>query len=143
MDTNRPLAGKKIVVTRARAQADDLAEQIEAAGGQVFEFPTIEIQPPEQAPGQQQQLVMEQINDLVIANLQAVFSQPLPQGIAVALISQIADANDDGFEDVTVLIGLRSGRGRRGGSIQIFSVTFDGVSTSGALIGQPTLLGTV
>jgi uroporphyrinogen III methyltransferase/synthase len=47
MDKDRPLAGKKIVVTRARAQADDLAEQIEAAGGQVFEFPTIEIQPPE------------------------------------------------------------------------------------------------
>jgi uroporphyrinogen III methyltransferase/synthase len=41
-----PLAGKTIVVTRARIQAPDLVEQIEAAGGQVIEFPTIEIMPP-------------------------------------------------------------------------------------------------
>jgi uroporphyrinogen III methyltransferase/synthase len=47
MNKDRPLAGKRIVVTRARAQAHDLVEQIEAAGGEVFEFPTIEIQPPE------------------------------------------------------------------------------------------------
>src|SRR6185503_13820065 len=42
-----PLAGKTIVVTRAGAQAYGLVEQIEKAGGQVIELPTIEIQPPE------------------------------------------------------------------------------------------------
>jgi uroporphyrinogen III methyltransferase/synthase len=45
--TEKPLAGKKIVVTRAGAQAYGLVEQIEKAGGEVIELPTIEIQPPE------------------------------------------------------------------------------------------------
>lgn len=42
----RPLAGRRIVVTRARAQAGGLAVRIEELGGEVIEFPTIEIQPP-------------------------------------------------------------------------------------------------
>ncbi|HVO95110.1 MAG TPA: uroporphyrinogen-III synthase [Terriglobales bacterium] len=46
-DTKRPLAGKRIVVTRARSQAGALAERIEKLGGEVIEFPTIDIQPPE------------------------------------------------------------------------------------------------
>src|SRR5918992_473051 len=41
------LAGKRIVITRALAQARALAQQIEDLGGEVIEFPTIEIQPPE------------------------------------------------------------------------------------------------
>ncbi|MGH7853821.1 MAG: uroporphyrinogen-III synthase [Candidatus Binatia bacterium] len=45
--TEKPLAGKRIVVTRAGAQAYGLVEQIEKAGGEVIELPTIEIQPPE------------------------------------------------------------------------------------------------
>lgn len=45
--TSRPLAGKRIVVTRARAQANSLARKIEELGGEVIEFPTIEVQPPE------------------------------------------------------------------------------------------------
>ena len=43
----RPLAGRRIVVTRARAQAGGVAGRIEELGGEVIEFPTIEIQPPE------------------------------------------------------------------------------------------------
>lgn len=43
----RPLAGRRIVVTRARAQAGGLAARIEELGGEVIKFPTIEIQPPE------------------------------------------------------------------------------------------------
>jgi uroporphyrinogen III methyltransferase/synthase len=43
----KPLAGKRIVVTRARAQAGALAERIEELGGEVIEFPTIDIQPAE------------------------------------------------------------------------------------------------
>jgi uroporphyrinogen III methyltransferase/synthase len=45
--TEKPLAGKRIVVTRAGAQAYGLVEQIEKAGGEVIELPTIEIQPPD------------------------------------------------------------------------------------------------
>jgi uroporphyrinogen III methyltransferase/synthase len=42
-----PLAGKRIVITRARSQASGLARRIEKLGGEVIEFPTIEIQAPE------------------------------------------------------------------------------------------------
>lgn len=43
----KPLAGKRIVVTRAGAQAYGLVERIAQAGGEVIELPTIEIRPPE------------------------------------------------------------------------------------------------
>jgi uroporphyrinogen III methyltransferase/synthase len=39
----RPLFGKRIVVTRARAQASDLASTLEALGAEVIQFPTIRI----------------------------------------------------------------------------------------------------
>lgn len=38
-----PLRGKRVVVTRARAQASDLAEALEALGAEVIQFPTIRI----------------------------------------------------------------------------------------------------
>ena len=47
VEVARPLAGKRIVVTRARSQASSLIQRIEKLGGEVIEFPTIEIQPPE------------------------------------------------------------------------------------------------
>lgn len=40
-----PLAGRTIVVTRPRAQADALAEAIAAAGGEALRFPLLEISP--------------------------------------------------------------------------------------------------
>lgn len=40
---NRPLWGKKILVTRARAQASQLVEKIRHLGGQPIEYPTIKI----------------------------------------------------------------------------------------------------
>ena len=39
------LAGKRIVLTRPRGQAGDLASGLEKLGAEVIEFPTIEIQP--------------------------------------------------------------------------------------------------
>ena len=42
----RELSGKRIVVTRTRAQAGALSTQLRALGADVFELPTIEIQPP-------------------------------------------------------------------------------------------------
>jgi uroporphyrinogen III methyltransferase / synthase len=41
------LSGKRIVITRARSQASELARRIEDLGGHAVAFPTIEIQPPE------------------------------------------------------------------------------------------------
>ena len=41
----RPLSGRRIVVTRARAQASDFAAQLEELGAEVVQFPTIRIAP--------------------------------------------------------------------------------------------------
>ena len=43
----RPLLGKRILVTRAREQARDFVELLEAQGAEVVEFPLIEFMPPE------------------------------------------------------------------------------------------------
>lgn len=43
----RPLLGKKIVVTRARHQASDLVNRLNALGAECLECPTIEIIPPD------------------------------------------------------------------------------------------------
>lgn len=45
----RPLSGRRIVVTRARAQASELAQRLEAMGAEVIQFPTIRIVPPADA----------------------------------------------------------------------------------------------
>lgn len=42
----RPLFGKRIVVTRTRQQAGDLTRQLKALGADVYELPTIRIEPP-------------------------------------------------------------------------------------------------
>ena len=42
----RPLSGKRIVVTRTRKQAGALSEQLRILGAEVIELPTIRIEPP-------------------------------------------------------------------------------------------------
>src|SRR5204862_4505151 len=43
---NRPLFGKRIVVTRTRKQASGLSSQLRELGADVIELPTIRIEPP-------------------------------------------------------------------------------------------------
>ena len=43
----RLLFGRRVVVTRARAQAGELSVELERLGAEVYEFPTIQIQAPE------------------------------------------------------------------------------------------------
>jgi len=43
----RPLFGKRIVITRARAQASDLVSKLSRLGAHCIEMPTIQIAPPE------------------------------------------------------------------------------------------------
>jgi uroporphyrinogen III methyltransferase/synthase len=54
----RPLFGKRIVVTRTRQQAGDLSRQLKSFGADVYELPTIRIEP---APNKMEfgQLVLE------------------------------------------------------------------------------------
>jgi hypothetical protein len=47
LDPAKPLAGRRIVCTRARTQAGALARRIEDLGGEVFDFPTIAVEPPD------------------------------------------------------------------------------------------------
>ena len=42
----KPLFGKRILVTRAREQASVLSEKLEALGAEAWEYPTIEIKEP-------------------------------------------------------------------------------------------------
>lgn len=44
---DKPLFGKRILITRAREQASAFAARLEAAGAEVVEFPAIRIEPPE------------------------------------------------------------------------------------------------
>ncbi len=44
---NRPLFGRRIVVTRAREQASDLIHQLTALGAECIQCPTIKVKPPE------------------------------------------------------------------------------------------------
>lgn len=44
---NRPLMGKRIVVTRAREQASELVKQLTELGAECLEFPTIKVVPPD------------------------------------------------------------------------------------------------
>ncbi|HYM62138.1 MAG TPA: uroporphyrinogen-III C-methyltransferase, partial [Thermoanaerobaculia bacterium] len=44
---SRPLAGRRVVVTRSREQASTLVRLLEESGAQVVQIPTIEIAPPE------------------------------------------------------------------------------------------------
>jgi len=43
----KPLLGRRILVTRARAQASDLVKRLTELGAECLEFPTIEVVPPE------------------------------------------------------------------------------------------------
>ncbi len=43
---NKPLSGRRVVITRPRSQALGFVQEIEKLGGEVVEFPTIEIIPP-------------------------------------------------------------------------------------------------
>ena len=47
----RPLAGKRIVVTRTRKQAGALSDQLRDLGAEVIELPTIRIEPPRDLRG--------------------------------------------------------------------------------------------
>lgn len=47
----RPLFGRRIVVTRTRKQAGELSSRLQALGADVFELPTIRIEPPGDLPG--------------------------------------------------------------------------------------------
>ncbi|MEQ1814013.1 MAG: uroporphyrinogen-III synthase [Candidatus Nitrotoga sp.] len=62
----KPLSGLKIVITRPREQADNLAQRITQAGGQAILFPLLEIHPAADTAALNQQLARLQEFNLAI-----------------------------------------------------------------------------
>lgn len=91
--TQKPLAGRRVVVTRARAQAGTLARRIEELGGAVFEFPTIEIRPPESFAAFDDAVAkIENYDWLIFTSVNSVepfLARLHHQGKAVALLSRL------------------------------------------------------
>jgi len=61
-----PLAGKKILITRAREQSGDFAAQLKKMGAEVIEFPTIEIIPPLHGEGLDQAINQLRFYDWIL-----------------------------------------------------------------------------
>lgn len=69
----RPLAGRRVLVTRPRAHADALVQQLEAHGATVVTAPTIQIVPPEDSgPLQKAAADASQFDWIVFASVNAV-----------------------------------------------------------------------
>lgn len=94
---NSPLHARTILVTRPAHQAEALSRLIEAAGGKVFPFPTIEILPPhdlQPAEAQFQQLAQFDIAIFISANaarigLEMMQQQgPLPPQLQLAAVGK-------------------------------------------------------
>jgi uroporphyrinogen III methyltransferase / synthase len=100
----RPLFGKRVVVTRARAQASELSVDLQALGASVYEFPTIRIeftQTPafskaikDLSEGQFAWLVLTSVN-----GIDAVFAELARQNLdARAIRSRVAVIGSGTFE---------------------------------------------
>ncbi|MCX4192561.1 uroporphyrinogen-III synthase [Methylophaga sp. OBS1] len=90
MVTDKPLAGQRILVTRPQAQADNLIELIQQAGGEAIRFPVISILPVPRA--RWGPLHLEQTDWLIFVSRNAVNSfiqgwqQDLPPQLRLAAV---------------------------------------------------------
>jgi len=63
---NEPLAGKKILITRARERSVEFAKRLKKLGAEIIEFPTIEIVPPSSWKGMDRAISQLKSYDWVI-----------------------------------------------------------------------------
>lgn len=75
-----PLAGKRILITRPREQADRLLERIRGAGGEGVLFPLIEIRDPDDPGALQQTIDRLDVYDL------AIFVSPTAAALGLAAV---------------------------------------------------------
>jgi uroporphyrinogen-III synthase/SAM-dependent methyltransferase len=83
-----PLSGRRIVVTRSRAQAGQLRELLEAEGAEVIEFPTIRLRPLDDYAAVDEAIANIQTYDWIVftsANGVAAFVERLPAHPETAL----------------------------------------------------------
>jgi uroporphyrinogen III methyltransferase / synthase len=83
---SRPLHGRRIIVTRARAQASGLAGTLSALGGEVVELPAIRIEPRIEAPE-----VRDAVHDLHAYALVCLTS---PNGVRLLFEAMAAQGRD-------------------------------------------------
>ncbi len=89
---NRPLSGKTIAITRAQAQASSLRSTLTELGAEVIEFPTIQIEPPDDIEPLEQAIIelykYEWIVFTSVNGVEAFFSTLFELGLDVRRISK-------------------------------------------------------
>ncbi len=93
---NRPLMGRRIVVTRAREQASDLVQQLMEYGAECFQCPTIQVVPPaDWAPVDRAIETLDQYGWIVFTSVNGVeffFQRLFEKGLDVRALGHIHTA---------------------------------------------------
>ena len=168
---NRPLFGKRVLVTRTRAQAGALSERLAERGAQAIELPAIETQPLADYSALDGALRRLEANDWVIFTsvnaVQAVFDRLDAMGldarafhtakvgaIGIATATSlrehgiVVDFAPDAFTSESVVDDLKS-RGFEGGRVLLPQADIaretlsQGLSAMGATVEQVTVYRTV
>lgn len=110
---NRPLANRRILVTRTKAGASDLSDQLRLAGATVVIIPTIEIVPPHSyAPLDQALATLDEFEWVVFtsANAVDVFGVRRPPGIFPKNVAVIGPATARAIEKLGLSVALQPSR---------------------------------
>ncbi len=113
--TAGPLAGKRIVVTRAHKQAEGLSSLLRGYGAEVIEAPVIEIRPPDSF-----EALDEALNDILqydwliltsVNGVEALFSRLEPLGLSIdslqhLKIAAIGPATEERIQDHGLVVDL-------------------------------------
>lgn len=113
--TAGPLAGKRIVVTRAHKQAEGLSSLLRAYGAEVIEAPVIEIRPPDSF-----EALDEALNNILqydwliltsVNGVEALFSRLEPLGLSIdslqhLKIAAIGPATEERIQDHGLVVDL-------------------------------------
>ncbi len=90
---NKPLWGKRVVVTRARAQASALADKLKELGASAIEFPTIEVTPEEDlSPLHHAFRSIDSFNWIIFTSVNAVdifFTEMMADGLDIRCLTGI------------------------------------------------------
>ena len=112
---NRPLFGKRVVVTRARAQASEMVALLAAKGAHVLELPTIRIVPPPdpaameaaaQGVAQYDLIILTSVNGVARFFDAVMAAHGDIRGLGTARIVAIGSATKAAVEDYKIAVDL-------------------------------------
>ncbi|QJA05954.1 uroporphyrinogen-III C-methyltransferase [Thermosulfurimonas marina] len=127
---NRPLFGRRVIVTRTREQASRLTEALEELGAEVLEIPTIKIVPPESfEPLDQALQSLEEFDWVIFTSQNAVrfFRERLfalgrdARALSRARLAVIGVATGEALRELGLLPDLLPREYRAEGLIEAFS----------------------